>query len=84
MNKLVFALPLSSVTKFIIRKQILRSFALLQIPLDYRTGTTGMILCQHVKTLDIQTRSFQIVEQLPEDLLERAIVIVQSQVDKMI
>lgn len=60
----------------------MRNFPL-QIPLDNRTNTSGMILCQHVKALDIQTRTYQIVELLPEDLLEKVIYIVQSQVDRM-
>ena len=41
----------------------------LHIPLDNRTQTTGVILCEHIKALDLNSRTYQIIEHLPEDLL---------------
>lgn len=53
----------------------------LHIPLDDRTKTTGYILCQHVKSLDLSQRDFKIIEKLPNDILENVIDIVFSQVE---
>ncbi|PID86180.1 toxin MazF [Candidatus Gracilibacteria bacterium] len=43
----------------------------LHIPLDNRTKITGSILCQHVRTLDLDARNYYFVEKLPKDLAER-------------
>ncbi len=53
----------------------------LHIPLDSRTQTTGVILCEHVKALDINARSFRIVEPLPKDLLAKVIDIVFAEIE---
>ena len=54
----------------------------LHIPLDNRTTTTGVVLCEHVKALDINARSYTIVESIPDDLLNRIITTVFSQIEK--
>jgi mRNA interferase MazF len=41
----------------------------LHIPLDNRTKTTGVIMCEQVKALDLNARQASFVEPLPEDLL---------------
>lgn len=51
----------------------------LHIPLDERTETTGVILCEHIKALDIETRQYKIVEALPQDLLQQMVDIVFSE-----
>ena len=38
----------------------------LHIPLDDRTKTTGVIMCEHVKSLDLRKRTYHVVEQLPD------------------
>lgn len=53
----------------------------LHIPLDNRTQTTGVILCEHIKALDLQTRQYKVIEQLPQDLLQQAINIVFSEME---
>lgn len=53
----------------------------LHIPLDNRTKTTGVILCEHIRALDLNSRTYQIVEQLPDDLLQQTIDIVYSQIE---
>lgn len=53
----------------------------LHIPLDERTQTTGVILCEHVKALDLGTRQYRVVEQLPQDLLQQAVNIVFSEIE---
>lgn len=45
----------------------------LHIPLDNRTRTTGVILCEHVKCLDIISRKAQFVEKIPEDIKQKII-----------
>lgn len=58
----------------------MRSFPL-HIPLDSRTQTTGSILCEHVKSLDLSARTYRVVESLPNDLLEQVINIVFSEIE---
>lgn len=53
----------------------------LHIPLDNRTQTTGVILCEHIKALDLNSRTYQIVEELPKDILEKVIDIVYSEIE---
>lgn len=55
----------------------------LHIPLDDRTQTTGVILCEHIKALDLNSRTYQIIEYLPEDLLAQAIDIIYSEIEKI-
>lgn len=53
----------------------------LHIPLDSRTATTGVVLCEHVKALDLKARPFKAVEQLPRDLLGKVIETVFSEIE---
>jgi mRNA interferase MazF len=39
------------------------------IKLDKRTKTTGVVLCDQTKTLDINARNYSYIEELPEDIL---------------
>ncbi len=50
----------------------------LHIPLDNRTKTTGVILTEHMKCLDVVSRNIQFVEKLPEDLLKRTLEYVKA------
>lgn len=50
----------------------------LHIPLDERTKTTGVILCEHIRTLDIEARGYKVVERLPEDLLEKTLSVISA------
>jgi len=40
----------------------------MHVSLDERTATTGQILCEHVKALDITARNAEFKETLPDDL----------------
>lgn len=53
----------------------------LHIPLDSRTSTTGVILCEHVKALDLNARPYKVIEQLPIDLLKTVIDVVFSEIE---
>ena len=55
----------------------------LHVPLDTRTQTTGVILCEHIKSLDLNARSHNIVEQLPPDILTKVINIVFSEIEQL-
>ena len=50
----------------------------LHIPLDNRTKTTGVILTEHMKCLDVICRNIQFAEKLPEDLLEKTLAYVKA------
>ncbi|MCL2003795.1 MAG: type II toxin-antitoxin system PemK/MazF family toxin [Oscillospiraceae bacterium] len=50
----------------------------LHVPLDERTQTTGEILCEQVKAVDLHARPFTLVERLPDDLLQQVLVRVIS------
>lgn len=45
----------------------------LHIPLDERTKTTGVILAEHIKCLDVISRNVQFTETLPKDLLNKTL-----------
>ena len=55
----------------------------LHIPLDDTTKTTGVILCEHIKALDLNSRTYQIIENLPKDILENVIDVVYSQIEQI-
>lgn len=55
----------------------------LHVPLDERTKTTGVVLCEHIKSLDLSSRTFQEVEEIPKDLLEKVINIVFAEIEKI-
>ena len=54
----------------------------LHVPLDERTVTTGVVLCEHIRSMDIQARGYTVIEELPADLLEKVLEIVQAQLEK--
>ena len=46
------------------------------IKLDEKTKTSGVILCDHARTLDINARNFEYIESIPEKILFDVIDIV--------
>jgi mRNA interferase MazF len=48
------------------------------IKLDQRTKTTGVVLCDQTKTLDINARNYSYIEELPEDILFEVIDIISG------
>lgn len=58
----------------------IRSFPL-HIALDSRTKTTGTILCEQVRAIDLNARKFTFVEHLPRDILEKVLTCVISCLD---
>ena len=53
----------------------------LRVKLDDRTLTTGYILCDHVKSLDINSRGYSFIEKLPEDTLAEVLSIIISEIE---
>ncbi|MCL6558735.1 MAG: type II toxin-antitoxin system PemK/MazF family toxin [Firmicutes bacterium] len=45
----------------------------LHVPLDNRTATTGVILCEQVKALDITARNASFKEKAPSDVIEEVV-----------
>lgn len=48
------------------------------IELDERTKTTGVILCDQEKMLDIKARNAKFKEECPEDIWKEAVELVKS------
>ena len=55
----------------------------LHVPLDDRTKTNGVILCEHIKSLDLNSRTYQEIEKLPNDILKQVIDIVYSEIEEI-
>jgi mRNA interferase MazF len=53
----------------------------LHVQLDSRTKTTGVIMCDQVKALDMQSRNATFIEKAPEDLISEAVDIVIAMVE---
>ena len=50
----------------------------LHVPLDERTRTTGFVMCEQLKSLDLEARNACRLERLPPDLLEEVLDIVSG------
>ena len=40
-------------------------------------------MCEHIKTLDLNSRNYQEVEQLPNDILQNVINIVYAEIEQI-
>jgi len=56
----------------------------LHVPLDNRTTTTGVVLCEHVKAIDIKSRNYKTVDHIPDDLLNDVINKIFSELERAI
>jgi mRNA interferase MazF len=54
----------------------------LHVKLNEKTKTTGVILCDQIKTMDIKVRNFKFLEDIPDDILENVLDIVFSIMEK--
>lgn len=48
------------------------------VPLDSRTQTTGVILCDQVKMLDLDARHATIKEKAPEEIIDEVVSLIHS------
>ena len=55
----------------------------LHVSLDSRTKTTGVILCEHIRTLDLNSRPHIFVERIPDDILDKVIDIISAEIEKV-
>ena len=55
----------------------------LHVSLDSRTKTTGVILCEHIRTLDLNSRPYIFVERIPDDILDKVIDIISAEIEKI-
>ena len=53
----------------------------LHIPLDKRTKTTGVVLCEHIRTLDLNAREYKFVESIPEDILQQVCDVLITEIE---
>ena len=53
----------------------------LHVPLDNRTSTTGVVLCEHINSLDLAARPNIFVEHIPDDILEKVLDIVSAEIE---
>ena len=42
------------------------------ISLDDKTTTSGVILCDQARVLDIKARDYEFIERIPQDILDKA------------
>jgi mRNA interferase MazF len=53
----------------------------IQPALDERTNTTGVILCDQARTLDLEARKAEYIEKLPDDILREVIDVIYSLIE---
>ena len=53
----------------------------LQPPLDSRTKTQGVVLCDQVMVLDLSVRNAEYAEQLPVDILNEVVDIIYGMIE---
>lgn len=53
----------------------------LHVSLDSRMKTTGVILCEHLRTLDLNARKCKVVEKAPSDILMKVTDIVTAEIE---
>ena len=52
------------------------------VKLNEKTKTTGVILCDKIRTVDIKARKYEFVEDIPEDILLEVIDIIYGFIEK--
>jgi mRNA interferase MazF len=52
------------------------------VKLDNRTKTTGVVLCDQTRTLDINARNFEFIEKIPDEILLDIIDIISGFIEK--
>ena len=53
----------------------------LHVRLDEQSVTTGSVLCQHIKSLDVVSRGYVFVEHLPDDILQEVFDIIYGEME---
>ena len=55
----------------------------LHVRLDERTEISGVILCEHMKTLDLKARGYRYVEKLPTDIFSTVVDVLYAQIEEV-
>lgn len=55
----------------------------LHVPLDERTKITGVIMCDQVKALDMQSRNAAFAERAPDDIIAEAVDIITGFIEML-
>ncbi|MBP1592634.1 MAG: type II toxin-antitoxin system PemK/MazF family toxin [Oscillospiraceae bacterium] len=53
----------------------------LHVSLDERTTTTGVVLCEHIRALDLNSRPCVFVEKIPDDILRKVTDIISAEIE---
>lgn len=53
----------------------------LHISLDSRTKTTGVVMCEHIKSIDKKIRRISIVEKIPRDILDHVVAMINGEME---
>ena len=53
----------------------------LHVKLDSRTETTGFVMCDQIKSLDLTARPHKVVEKIPRDLLKQVCDIIIAEIE---
>jgi mRNA interferase MazF len=54
----------------------------LDVRLDENTTTTGVILCGHIKALDLNARNATFKEHIPDELLDEVLDIIYGSIER--
>jgi len=50
----------------------------IRVRLDERTTTQGDVLCEQVRIIDLQERSYRVIESVPTDILQQVYKVVNA------
>jgi len=53
-----------------------------RVPVGDGVKTQGFIICDHVKTIDVNARKPVFIERLSESVLDKVLAVVHSEIDK--
>ena len=52
----------------------------LHVALDNRTVTTGYVLCEQIKSVDLGARPYQYIESIPDELLDDIVEVIFAEI----
>ena len=52
------------------------------VALDSRCSTTGFIMCEQIRTMDLGQRTYRYIEQIPYDILEEVLSILILEISR--
>lgn len=52
----------------------------LHVKLNDSTNTTGVILCEHLRSVDLSARGYVVVESVPDEILRKVLSVIQAEI----